>query len=105
MSRTTATVSLGVCLALGSGLAWFGWEVYAYGASCGDRLPGHPSGPTTTGFIVLVAVPGLIVLTVHGLQSRKWIRAAGYGALVALVAFAAVAVGFVAFFLSRHCNR
>ena len=99
------TFWMAACLALASGVAWFAWSAHDFGHSCGVRLPGYPGGPTRTGEVLLIAVPGLLVATVRGLQTRTWLGAIGFGIVASVLAAASVAVAVLLWVASRHCGE
>jgi hypothetical protein len=86
------TAWLAFLLPLMSGVAWYAWSAHDFASSCGFRLPGHPSGPTTAGEIILIAAPGILVAAVQWVRTGSWLRTIGYGVLVAVLAGSAVAI-------------
>lgn len=99
------TLSLAFYMALVSGVAWFAWSAHDFGSSCGIRLPGYPSGPTTTGDILLIAIPAILVTAVHLMRTRSWLGALGYGVGAAVLAGSAVMIAVFLWVASRHCGE
>ena len=81
------------------------WSAHDFGHSCGTRLRGHPSGPTTAGEILLISLPAVIVAAVQALQTRSWLRALGYGIAAAVLAAVSVAAAVILWVVSRDCGE
>lgn len=105
MRRSTTGFWLALALPVMSGVIWFAWSAHDFGSSCGFRLAGYPSGPTTTGDILLISMPGLIAAAVQAVQTQSWRRALGYGILAALLSAVALAVAVLFWIASRHCTE
>ena len=105
MRQSASAIGLIVFLALASGVIWFAWSARDFGDSCGFRLPGYPSGPTTTGEVLLISLPAVIVAVVQALQTRSWRRVLGWGVLAAVLSAAAVGVAVLIWIVSRRCGE
>src|SRR5579859_60114 len=105
MQRSNTGLRMALFLAVASGSVLFAWSAHDFGQSCGFRLSGYPSGPTTTADVLLIALPAVIVAAIEHLRIRSWRRVLGYAALSAALAAVAVAIAIAIWVVSRHCGE
>jgi hypothetical protein len=97
-------VRFAVVLAVAAGIVWFLWSNAALGDSCGYHgLSGAPSFPAKTALALLVGLPAALTALRATAERCTKRRVAGFTAVAALLAGAAVAVGELVFAISRHC--